>query len=48
MTKKFMFLSLGILALAAAYHLGATTTEAQGGGQFVGIFNDTTAASNVP
>ncbi|GJM43334.1 MAG: hypothetical protein DHS20C21_01760 [Gemmatimonadota bacterium] len=37
MTRRFFYISMGIVALAAAYHLGATRTEAQGGGQFAGI-----------
>jgi hypothetical protein len=45
MAKKFLFVSLGILALAAAYQLGATRTEAQQGGvTFAGISVD----ANVP
>ena len=30
MAKKFFYVSLGILALAAAHQLGAARTEAQG------------------
>jgi hypothetical protein len=31
MARKFFYVSLGILALACAYHLGAKNTQAQGG-----------------
>jgi len=37
MAKKFFFVSLGILALAAAFHLGASTVQSQGSGEVVGI-----------
>lgn len=37
MAKRFLFIATGILALTAAYHLGAVRTEAQGGGTFSGI-----------
>ena len=37
-TRKFFFVCAGILCLAAAYHLGATSTGAQSvGGAFVGL-----------
>jgi hypothetical protein len=37
MARRFLYVSLGVLALALAYNLGASRTEAQGGGTFVGI-----------
>ncbi|MFN0149197.1 MAG: FlgD immunoglobulin-like domain containing protein [bacterium] len=37
LAKKFFYVSLGILALALAYHLGAKNVNAQGGGKFMGI-----------
>jgi hypothetical protein len=43
--KKFMYVSLGILALAVAYNLGATRTEAQGTGGFVHFERDTRTGS---
>ena len=35
--KSFFYVSLGILALAAAYHLGATTATAQQGSMVSGF-----------
>jgi hypothetical protein len=40
MAKRFFYVAMGILALAAAYHLGATRTGAQSGGAFAGISVD--------
>lgn len=37
--KSFLFISLGVLALAVAYHFGATSATAQGSGYFVSITN---------
>jgi len=37
MAKRFFYASLGILALATAYHLGASRTDAQGTGPFVAL-----------
>lgn len=37
MARRFFYTALGVLALAAAYHLGAVRTEAQGSGTFAGI-----------
>lgn len=37
MAKKFMFVCLGVLALAVAYHLGAAGAVSQGTGIAVGI-----------
>ena len=45
MAKRFFYLSLGILALATAYHLGAARTEAQGGGQLVHFERDHSTGS---
>jgi hypothetical protein len=36
-SRTFLNVSLGILALAAAYHLGARSAIAQAGGQLVGF-----------
>ncbi|GJM43337.1 MAG: hypothetical protein DHS20C21_01790 [Gemmatimonadota bacterium] len=47
MAKRFFYLSMGILALTAAYHFGAVRTEAQGGGTFSGIAIDNTFAQPV-
>jgi len=35
--KSFFYVSLGILALALAYHLGATTAGAQGAGNPIAV-----------
>jgi hypothetical protein len=35
--KSFLYVSLGILALALAYHFGATTATAQAGSQVTGM-----------
>ncbi len=43
MAKKFLYVCLGILALAAASHLGADNVRAQAGGDFVGIASGATA-----
>src|SRR5262245_63560073 len=46
MAKKFLFVSLGILALAVAYNLWATRTEAQqAGSTFAGISVDANGQS---
>ena len=37
MAKKFMFVCAGILMLAGAYSFGASSVNAQAGGDFVGI-----------
>jgi len=37
MAKKFFFVSLGILALAAAFHLGASTVQSQAPDDVVSI-----------
>ena len=37
MAKKFMFVCLGILALAFAYHLGVASAVSQGSGVVVGV-----------
>ena len=37
MAKRFMFVCLGLLALAVAYHLGASAAQSQATGTFVGI-----------
>jgi len=37
MAKKFMFVCLGILALAVAYHLGASSAQSQATGTFVSL-----------
>jgi hypothetical protein len=39
MAKRFFFVSLGILCLAAAYHLGVVSSQAQGGGEIAGVAN---------
>ncbi len=43
MAKRFLYVCLGILALAAATHLGADNVRAQAGGDFVGITSNGTA-----
>ena len=37
MARKFMFVCLGILALAVAYHLGAAKAESYTGSPFVSL-----------
>jgi len=37
MAKRFMFVCLGLLALAVAYHLGATKAESYSGSPFVSL-----------
>ena len=37
MAKRFMFVCLGLLALAVAYHLGATKAESGAGSPFVSL-----------
>ena len=37
MAKRFMFVCLGLLALAVAYHLGASSVQSQGTGTFVSL-----------
>ena len=37
MARRFFYVTMGILALAGAYHLGAARTDAQSGGPFVSI-----------
>ena len=43
--KSFFYASLGILALAAAYHLGARTAGAQAGGSTITAAASTGSAS---
>jgi hypothetical protein len=40
MAKKFMFVCVGILALAVAYHLGAAKAESNTGSAFVSLCYD--------
>lgn len=35
--RRFAYACLGVLALALAFHVGARSATAQGGGEFVGI-----------
>jgi hypothetical protein len=37
MAKRFMYVCIGILALVAAYHLGATQAECDQGSPFVSL-----------
>ena len=37
MLKRFMYAAIGVLALAVAFHFGATTATGQGTGRFVAI-----------
>ncbi len=45
MARRFFFTAMGVLALAAAYHLGAVRTEAQGTGTFVSFWQDRATSS---
>ena len=45
--RKFFYISLGTLALATAYHLGATRTEAQGGATFAGMTVNTAGTRTI-
>jgi hypothetical protein len=37
MAKRFFYVCLGLLALAAAYHLGASSAQSQATGTFVSL-----------
>ena len=40
MAKKFMYVCLGVLALAVAYHLGAAKAESTAEGPFVSLVSE--------
>ena len=45
MAKRFLCVCLGLLALAVAYHLGATKAESYSGSPFVSLCTSTQAGS---
>jgi len=46
LTRRFFYVSLGILALSIAYHLGAATVGAQGGGGVIAVLGNADPVSS--
>lgn len=48
MAKRFMYVCLGILALAVAYHLGAAKAESYSGSPFVSLHSYNAGSGSSP